>query len=448
MKSAQQVLMCSLIFLPVAQSQAKDSNANGFDFGLSADFSSTDNAQQSAVDELAITETQTVYQASMGARYQNEWSKLISDYGVHKETFQRASQPDATELEGKTQLILGNDYQPLSLALNHSRIAMLNAPEAVDLARNRDTQEIITIAPAIKTHFSAADSFVVMGSYTDVSYKKEEQKKSEQQGLQVGWIHGIRKTDTLQLTAQHTETRFEFVPQADYQLQTLGAQYSVTLKRFNYSIQAGYNSAESKISAEDFSSPTYNIQATYISGTHTFALSLAESITDSSMGSGGSSFGSLGSGNAQSSLGNLGAGNGAPAKGVGIDLINVRKANLSWRTAALCERCDLGININQSTQDYKTLSEDGDENGAGAHFNYSVTRAISIDLSYIHLERKFSAEADRESFKSDDAKIGLNYAITRGLKLELYANQEKRKSVLDVQSYQENFVGINLSYHF
>ena len=436
MKSAQQVLMCSLVFLPVAHAQAKEANANGIDFGVSADYSSTDNAKLSSSNELAITETQTDYQASLGARYQNEWSKLISDYEVHKETFQRASQPDTTELEGKTQLTLGNDYQPLSLTVDHSRIAMLNSPEALDLARNRDTQEIVTIAPAVKTHFSAADSFVVMGSFTDVSYKKEQQKKSEQRGLQMAWIHGVSKTDTIQLTAQQTETTFEFVPQADYQLQNLSAQYSVTLKRFNYSIQAGYNSAESKISAEDFSSPTYNIQASYISGTHTFALSLAESITDSSMGGGNSSIGAIGSNS------------GAPTKGVGIDLINVRKANVSWSTSALCERCDFGININQSIQDYKVLSEDGDEFGTGANFKYNLTRAVSMDVGYSHRERRFSADGDRAGFESDDAKIALNYAITRGLQLELYANQEKRTSVMGVQNYQENIVGINLSYHF
>lgn len=436
MKSAQQVLMCTLVFLPVTNAQAKDANVNGFDFGLSADYSSSDNAKRSSLEELAITETQVSYQASIGAHYQNEWSKLNSGYEVRRETFQRASQPDATELEGKTKLTLGNDYQPLSLILNHSRIAMLDSPEALDLARNRDTQEIITIAPAVKTHFSAADSFMVMGSYTDVSYKKEQQKKSEQQGLQMAWIHGISKTDIVQLAAQHTETSFEFFPQADYQLQNLSAQYSVSLKRLNYTIQAGYNRAESKISAEDFGSPTYNIQASYISGTHTFAFSLAESITDSSMGGSSSSFG------------NLGSGAGVPAKGVGLDLINLRKANASWSTSAICERCDFGINISQSTQDYKELSEDGDEYSAGTNFKYSFTRAVSIDFSYTHRERKFSAAGARAGFESDDAKIGLNYAITRGLQLELYANQEKRKSVLDTQNYQENIVGLNLSYHF
>ena len=436
MKSAHQMLMCSLVFFPAANAQAKNTSANGLDFGMSADYSSSDNAKRSSLDEPAITETQITYQASFGAHYQNEWSKLSSGYEVHQEVFQRASQPDATELEGKTQLILGNEYQPLSLTVNHSRVAMLNSPEALDLARNRDTQEIITVAPALKTHFGAADSIVLMGSYTDISYKKERQKKSEQQGLQVAWVHGVSKTDTVQLTAQHIQATFEFVPQADYQLQNLSAQYSVTLKRLNYTVQAGYNNAKSKISAEDFGSPSYNIEAAYISGTHTFALSLSESITDSSMGG------------RNSSISDIGNNGGVPAKGVGVDLINLREANASWRTSAICERCDIGINLSQSTKDYQNLSEDGDEYGAGASFKYSLTRAASIDFSYSHRELEFSAEGYRTGFKSNDVKVGLNYAITREVQLKLYASQEERISVLAVQNYEENIVGLNLSYHF
>ena len=436
MKPAQQLLVCSLVLSPVVHAQVKDANDNALDFGVSADYRSTDNAKRSALEELAITETQAIYQASVGARYQNEWSQLKSDYEVSKETFQHASQPDATELEGKTQLTFGNDYQPLSLALSHSRIAMLDSPEALDLAKNRDTQEIITVAPALKTHFGAADSIVVMGSFTDVSYKKEQQKKSEQQGLQLAWIHGVSKTDTIQITAQHTETSFDFVPQADYQLQGASAQYSVALKRLNYTVQAGYNRAVSEISDEDFASPTYKIESSYISGTHTFVLSLAESITDSSMGSSGPSFGDVDSGS------------GSPAKGVGIDLINVRKASLSWSTSALCERCNFGVNATQSTQDYKNLREDGDEYSVGTFFKYNFTRAASVDLSFIHQEQKFSANGDRIGFDSNDAKVSFNYTITQDLQLGLYAHREKRTSALAVQNYQENIVGLNLSYHF
>lgn len=187
MKSTQQLLMCSLVILPIANVQAKDTKDNSLNVGISADYSSTDNAKRAIAETAQLEEIQAIYVADFGASYQNEWSHLSSAYSVQRETFQHDSQPSATEVEGRTQLMLGGAYQPLSLLISHSRTAMLNSPEALDFARNRDTQEIISIAPSAKTHVSAADSLVLTGSYSDVSYKEEAQKKSAQKGLQFKW---------------------------------------------------------------------------------------------------------------------------------------------------------------------------------------------------------------------------------------------------------------------
>ena len=141
---------------------------------------------------------------------------------------------------------------------------------------------------------------------------------------------------------------------------------------------------------------------------------------------------------------------GCDSTGVPVGQGNVLKFSVNQEFELFVDGVvkDFGININQSIQDYKVLSEDGDEFGTGANFKYNLTRAVSMDVGYSHRERRFSADGDRAGFESDDAKIALNYAITRGLQLELYANQEKRTSVMGVQNYQENIVGINLSYHF
>lgn len=436
MKSTQQLLMCSLVILPIANAHAKDANGNTLDVGISADYSSTDNALRTVEESTQLKETQAIYIVDLGGSYRNEWSSLSSMYSASKETFQHDSQPSTTEVQGQTQLTLGNDYQPLSLLVSHARRAMLNAPEALDFAINRDTQEIITVSPSAKTHLSAADSLVLTGTYSDVSYKEEEQKKSEQKGVQFAWIHGISKISKVQIIAQQVNTEFEFVPEADYKLQGATAQYDVNLKRFNYSLQVGYSSASTKSSSEDFSSPTYKIESSYTSGTHIFSLALAKAITNSSMGMGGQSFSA-----------GLGA-TGTPAKGVGIDLINMRTANLSWSTSAICERCNVSVIASQSTQDYKNLMEDSDEYGVGANFRYNFTRATSVTLGFNHREREFAGGGARVGFESDDSKIEFNYAVTNDLQLKLYAHQEHRTSVSDEQNYKENIVGLNLSYHF
>jgi hypothetical protein len=276
-----------------------------------------------------------------------------------------------------------------------------------------------------------------MATYSDVSYKDDKQKKSEQQGLQFAWIHGVSKTDKVQVTAQQVNTEFEFVPQSDYRLQGASAQYAVALKRFNYSLQVGYNSALVKFSDEKFSSPTYNIESSYTSGEHIFSLSLSKAITNSSMGMGGQAF-----------SGEFGSVTGTPAKGVGIDLIDVRSANLSWSTSAICERCNLGVTASQSTQDYKDLLEDSDVFGVSANFGYNITRATSINLSVNYREQRFAGDGTRVGFDGNSSRIEFNHAITNDLQLKLYAHQERRTSVSEEQNYEENIVGLNLSYHF
>lgn len=437
MKSTQQLLICSLVILPIANAQAKDTEGKLIDVGISADYLSTDNAVRDSAEGTQLKEIQAVYTADLSAAYQNEWSHLSSTYSVQKETFQHDSQPTATEVQGQAQLNLGNASQPVSLLVSHTRSAMLNTPEALDFATNRDNQEVITISPSAKTQLSAADSLVLTGTYSDVSFKEDKQKKSEQKGLQFAWMHGVSKTDDVKIAVQQTNTEFEFSPQSDYRLQSASAQYAVALKRFSYSLQVGYNSAFVKFSDEDFSSPTYNIESSYTSGAHIFLLSLSKAITNSSLGMGG-----------QPLSGEYGNATGTPSKGVGIDLIDVRGANLSWSTSAICERCNLGVTASQSTQDYKDLMEDSDEFGISANLGYRFTRTTSVNLSVNHQEQRFADGGAREGFNSENSKIEFNYAVTNDLQLKLYALQERRTSASDKQNYEENIIGLNISYHF
>lgn len=436
MKSAK-LFVCSVALLPAACAHALGEKEDLFNLKVSADYGNSDNATRASDEEPQLSERQGIYTALAGIRYNNEWSNLLSNYRLQRETFERDSQPNLTELEGRTQLILGNDFYPLGLVVSHDRKAMLNAPDAIDLTSNRDTRQIISVSPSAKTRISDADALMVMGTYTDVSYKEDELRQSEQKGGQLAWIHGVSKTDQLQLTAQQIETAFDHVPSADYKLRTASAGYNVALKRLKYSLRIGYNKATSESSDKDFASPVYLLESSYDSGFNIFSLSLSQTITDSSSMGGASSFD------------NSGLGTGGPSsKGVGLDLINLRNATLAWTTEAVCERCSFGINASQMKQDYKNLKEDGDEYSLHAHFAYKFSRASSIKLSAGHRERKFSDTGTRAGFEDDITRISFDHDLTKGFQLELYAQQEKRSSKVDSQNYKENIAGVKISYDF
>ncbi|MFO1389524.1 hypothetical protein [Cellvibrio sp.] len=436
MRSAK-LFVCSIALLPAACAQALAEKQDFFNLKISADYGNSDNATLVSDQEPRFSERQGLYTALAGIRYNNDWSNLSSNYRLQRETFERDSQPNLTEFEGRTQLIFGNDFYPLGLTLSHDRRAMLNAPDAIDLTSNRDTRDIVSVAPSVKARIGDADALMIMGSYTDISYKEDEFRQSEQQGGQLAWIHGISKTDQFQVDLQQIETTFDKVSSANYKLQTASAGYGVALKRLKYSLRVGYNKAISESSNKDFASPVYQFESSYDSGFNIFSLSLSQTITDSS------SIGGAGS------LDNFSPGASVPSsKGVGLDLINLRNATLAWTTEAICERCSFGVNASQMKQDYKDLREDGDEYSLSAHLSYKLSRASSVKLSTSHRERKFSDTAVRAGFDADITRISLGHDLMGGFQLELYAQQEKRSSKISSQNYKENIAGVKVTYDF
>jgi hypothetical protein len=433
MRSAK-LLVCSLAILPAAGAHALGDEENLFNFKVSADYGRSDNATRESVEELKIKENQGIYTAIAGAHYSNEWSNLLTNYRLEKETFERDSQPDRTELEGHTQLILGNEFDTFGLVVSHDRRAMLDTPDAIDLTSNRDTREIFGVSPSAKMRLSTADALMLMGTYANISYSDDEQRKSEQKGAQLAWMHGISKTDQLQVAAQQLETSFEHAPQADYKLQVVSAEYRVALKRLEYSVRVGYNKAIPQSPGEDFDSPSYLVESSFDSGINRVSLSLSQTITDSSSMGGASS------------MDGFNPGAGVSSKGVGLDLINLRNIALSWSTTAICERCSFGVNASQMKQDYQSLKEDGEEYSVGANFGYRFTRESAIKLTAQHRERKFSATGSRTGFDSDYAKISFEHDLSKGFQLELYVQQEKRSSKAEWQNYRENIAGLKISY--
>src|SRR6478735_1561577 len=129
-------LLYLLMLLPATNVVAE---VNGITFDVAATSQYTDNAGKQEFDK--ISEQQNIYDVGVNANYTNEWLFLKSNYDASKQTFEKDSQPDYNLLEGKTELTLGGPYDPASILLTHTRRAVLGAPDALDLARNRDARD-------------------------------------------------------------------------------------------------------------------------------------------------------------------------------------------------------------------------------------------------------------------------------------------------------------------
>jgi len=438
MKSMRPMLVCSIALLPAinANASVKEANRDFFDVDLSADYKTTDNAKKQDVSFSPIDETQEIYRANLNAHYQDENLRILSDYSAQREIYQQQSEPDATRVLGHSLLELGNDYQPFGLLLLHDRTAFLVSPDAADLTINSDTREMLTLEPSVKKHMGTADSLVLTGSFTNISFQQEAQKNNDQKGVKAAWIHGLDQAENLTFSVQDMKSAFEFVPSADYRIELADAQYQVKLRRLEYSIEVGYNKATTINTSRDFSSPTYKIESSYDSGFNKIGVSLVQLIGDSStVGSDSSGFGT-----ANQTF--------TSSKGVGVDLINSRTASVNWLTRMLNERCTFGANVAQSVLSYQNLSEDGHRSTVGASFNYKLTRSSSINYRVDYQNQTFSADTGHTNFNNTRQRLSYNYLVTKGVDFDAYLQKESKNSVLILNRYVENIAGIKLSYHF
>ena len=404
---------------------------NGVTFDLAASAKYSDNATRQ--EDEKIGEMQNQYDLGVNAHYDTEWMYLTSEYNAQRQTFEKELQPNYNMLEGTTELNFGRSYDPASLLITHSRRSLLNTPDAIDSTRNRDERDIITAQPKFTWRATDADSLILSGSVSDISYRTNDSKDSTQTGGQFIWSRNITRVDQLQLSVNGSKTEFDNFPASDYEYQSIALQYSAQLSHLSYSIRAGQNRAIRDDSEDDYSNPSYTFVGTYTSGVNTFKLVASQLITDSSRGNG----------NRQSL-----SDSDNEAINVGIDLINIRELEVSWSTSALCERCLVNVNASTTESDYQSLPEDSDESSVGAGISYKLTRAASLRLDVGRHKRSFADESARGDYTADRGNISFNYAFVNDVSLKVYMQAEKRDSSGTSQNYDENIAGISLSYRF
>ncbi len=425
-----------LIFVPASGVMAQQSggNHNHLSAEINATTEYTDNATKQELDEDKISEQQEIYNLGVNAGYANDWLMFGTAYDAYKMMFDKDSQPDYSYLEGSSSLTLGNPYQPVNLLLSHSRRSVLGTPDAVDLTTNRDQRDIVTAQPMVKWHFTDADLLLLRGYWSDVTYRENKDKKSNQSGGEVAWVRTISKVDELQLIYQQNKTSFDAFPAADYEYKSLMARYSANLNHFSYMVQVGQDSAKPESQKDTYSKPSYRIETSYDTGINTFKAIASQTISNSSVGDG-------------NSLG-LGSG-GLSGNSKNIDLMTLSKLELSWLYRGVCARCTLTLGGSSGREDYKVIQEDGHNSSVTAGFSYKFVREATLGLSLSHHDKKFAANSGLSSYKSDNAKLSFGYEFHNDLSLRIYQEFEKRDGTsARSRKYDENITGLNLAYRF
>ena len=421
-------LFCVLTLLPMANAMALTNDVN---VNLRADFKFTDNARRQEVDP--IDEWQNQYEAAIAGNYTNEWAVLNADYNVTEHTFEKSTQPDRSFLEGEADLNLGSPYQPYSLGLSHSRRALYNSPDTVELVSNRDEREILSAHPMARWKLNDADRLILSANFSDVSYRMDETKNSTIKGASLAWELGLSKADTLVFLAQQNEISFDSAPDVNYKRQSVSGRYAVKLRELDYSISLGVNRVLTETGDGEIVRPSFDILASYVDGYDTFRFVASRKITDTSMGNGNQ----------------MGVGAGAsPAGGEGVDIIDYSNVELTWATTVVCERCRVNLSAFGIKQDYQKTPQSHTERGAGAGFDYHFSKALVADVQLSRSKRVFEPGSDHIDYEMTRASVELSYRFQNDLEVKLYREQQKRDADAFTDTYNEHITGLALSYVF
>lgn len=406
---------------------------SSLDINVSAATELSDNATREPLDADKIEERQNIFSGGLRAHYNNDWASLESRYDASRQEFLEDSQENFSRLEGNTELLLGNDAQPFNLRLAHNRSSMLSSPELVDLNSNRDERTILTAEPAYKIHFKNADAILIKAAVMSASYGNDDSRKAKRNGIDVAWQHGLSKVDQLELVAQASKTKFDSAPASNYRYENIGVLYSVQLSRLNYSLMFGGNRAVPDNGLKSTINPSYSIEVNYEYGNNSFKFSSKKRMDDSSFGS----------------TRRVSDVDQVLTKPKDLDIINIEVSELSWGTKALCERCDFSVHIGKSKESYNSLaSNDTEEIGGGARFNYKFSRAAGIRIDLGRHKRTFVGSALGENFLAKQSVISFDYKFIGDLKLQAYIEKQARSSNNALKNYDENITGLSLSYAF
>lgn len=408
--------------------------AENFGANISLSSQVSDNPNKTADDQNNVNERQDEYALGVFGNYENSVITLEANYVASENRFEKDSQPDRSILEGDSQLRFGKESQLFDLLLVHSRRSLLNTPDDIDVLANRDERDIVAVIPTFHAPITAVDDVLVRASYSRTSYRYNELRDSEALGGSLIWQHKLSAVDVLELSAQQTEIEFEFVPTSNYTYQNVMLSYSAMLSQFKYTVAAGYNVSKPEV-GEEYSSPNFAAEVDYVSGANRFTLYAYQGITDSSTGDA----------NRQSVGGAIDPGD---VSGTEVDQIERRSLDLRWALQAICERCELSVNLFARDDNYININEDNKEHGGGIGASYRLSNAAKLSVNFQRRDQRFDENVTGEEFTYDEIRGEYQYDFVSDLSATLYIEKLERESQNNLTDYEELIGGLTLTYNF
>lgn len=426
MKKALLAAYCGSLLL-AHPAQALTRHIDAF-VDLSSDY--TDNAKKTATD--TIGERQDHFSIGGNGDYKNNWLDFSANYIFSDYRYSESSQPDRNMLEGQSTLSVGKNSKLFDFTAMHTRKGVLGDPEQLDLLRNYDEREIVSLYPGVKYFVTPVDMIFGYGIYTHTNYRRDHARDAKQEGASVGWTHKLSAIDSFSANVSSTEVTFPAAKDRDYRQDNAMLSYTSVLRNLRYTLGVGYNKSTSDVT-EDYSSPTYQVDISYTDDASGVRLFADRMITNTSMGDGH-----------RFDAANIDRGDVSSSE---IDQMDRKNIDVEVYSNLLCAVCTVSVRLGWKNDDYLALPDKNTQTSASLGFTYKLSSRTNATLQFGKRKQKFSTD-NRSSFHVDRYTFMVVRDFQSDISVRLYMEQEKRNSDDVSRTYDELASGIGARFKF
>ncbi|TQV71775.1 hypothetical protein FKG94_19195 [Exilibacterium tricleocarpae] len=398
--------------------------------GLRTEF--TDNGERAARD--GTSERQDNYDIAVEFEHLQGDVEYSVDYTASEARFSEDTQEDRSSLDGEAFVRYFSADNPFHVSVSHSRRRVLNRRQDRNLLANLDERSILTAVPGLQFRVSPVDTLRLDATVSDISYRFNEERDSEQTGVMLDWQHRLSSLDQFSLSLRSSDTEFKEVDGFDYEYDSAVFTYSAQLRRLSYSIGVGYIQSSAD-QGDDVDGPIYTLDLTYETGVHRINLRGERRITDTSIGNAD-----------QNLVDGLTGGDGTADS---FDRYELSSLEVEWSTPIVCERCDLRASLRYNDEAYAEDSlQDNSETFGSIGLGYRISRFARMNFSVSRSDQQFDNPLLAQDQERDRYELRFGYDFSAETSAQVFFRYEELSSRDPESEYEESIVGLAFEQRF
>jgi hypothetical protein len=366
--------------------------------------------------EGSETKSDVVYSvgATVGGGLRTDRHTLTAAYDLSKDYYRQNSFKDRTNLTGSFGLRSMLWEQRAYWVLNHSRSTALTSGRLRDTPDNREERSSWSTGPQLYFRPTERDSLNYSALYSTTELEESSENENYNISHNANWSRVLSDVTNFNLSASHTETRFDENKLNNYDRSSASLGFSGSRPWFNYSISAGRNKVTPRV-GDDVWGSIFSLNLSRSDYGLNYYLSASRSLTDTV--------------SASTNEDQIAPLDPLLETNVGtVSIIERTSVSVGVSGIELTDRITSSASL--SRQDSTSEDEgniDQQIQRATVNLNYTASERVSYFTSASYSETDYLEEPVRTD-KSRILSAGVNYGSPRGISASFSVNHENRSS--------------------